>query len=106
MGGSYHLVIRLKSRSGRREALEAALVELAAASRTSSPGCLGFVVARDVETDDEVWLLESFRSQRAYDEHVVTPHAQKFLAETVPELVAEREVSVMQVAAAPTDDRR
>lgn len=105
MGGSYHLVIRLKSRSGCREALEAALVELAAASRRSSPGCLGFVVARDVETDDQLWLVESFRSPRAYDEHVVTPHARRFLAETVPELVAEREVSVLQ-AGAPSDDRR
>jgi quinol monooxygenase YgiN len=106
MGSSYHLVIRLKSRSGRREALEDALVGLAAASRTTSPGCLGFVVARGIEADDELWLFESFRSRRAYDEHVVTPHAQKFLTETVPQLVAEREVSIFQPAASPTDDRR
>ncbi len=100
MDGSYHLIVRLVARTGCEEALEADLVELAEASR-ATPGCIRFVVTRSLEARGELWLFEGFLSRAAYDDHVGTPHAQRFLRETLPDLVASREVLTSSPGSAP-----
>ncbi len=100
MDGSYHLVVRLVAQTGCEEALEADVVRLAEASRKTH-GCVRFVVTRSLEATGELWLFEGFRSRKAYDDHVATPHAQHFLTETLPNLVESREALALSGDPAP-----
>jgi quinol monooxygenase YgiN len=95
--GSYHIIVRLEPTPGHQAALQEALRDLAEASRATS-FCERFVVTRSLDPPGDFWLFERFSSKEAYDAHVATPHAQRFLDETLPAHVATRDVLVV-----PTD---
>lgn len=90
MDGYHHVVVRLRPRDGCREALVEEVLRLARTS-LATPGCTGFEVTQGLGPNADLWLLESFVSAAAYEEHVATDHAQRFLTETLPALVAERD---------------
>ena len=97
MRGGHHLVIRLRALPGLGDALGEALLRLQQ-SATTTPGCSGFIATQDLAVEGQFWLIESFDSAAAYDEFVVTPAVQRFLNETVPELVVDREIQPVTLA--------
>lgn len=99
MADEYALLVRVRALEGCAARLRTALLDLAERSRATT-FCHEFAVADVIERDGEFWLLERFPSRAAYDRHVATPHAQRFLHEHLPALIGEREVLTV-VAPAP-----
>jgi quinol monooxygenase YgiN len=68
----YGLIGRILAVEGRREELEAVLLGNAG----GMPGCLSYVVARDPETPDALWVTEVWESREAHRASLALPAVQ------------------------------
>jgi len=68
-GRMYGLISRLKAVTGRREELAAVLLEGSA----GMPGCLSYVVARDLADPDALWVTEVWDSRESHRASLALP---------------------------------
>ena len=76
----YGLIGKMKAAPGQRETLIAILVEAASAM----PGCLSYVVAKDVTDADGIWVTEVWESQKSHQASLALPSVQQAIAKGRP----------------------
>ncbi len=77
MTPSLHLIAHIDALPGQAEAVETALRELVAASR-SEPGCLQYDLHRDRADALRFVMLETWRDDAALEAHKATAHYRHF----------------------------
>jgi quinol monooxygenase YgiN len=65
----YGLIAKLVSVAGRRDELIAILAE----STVQMPGCVSYVIAKDAEDENAIWVTEVWESVTAHDESLSLP---------------------------------
>jgi len=87
----YGLIGRIDAVDGAREELIAILVEGVA----GMPGCLSYVVARDPEADNAIWVTEVWDSEESHRASLALPSVQAAIAKGRPLIAgfAERRVT-------------
>jgi len=66
---TYGLIAKLVSVAGRRDELIAILAE----STVQMPGCVSYVIAKDAEDENTLWVTEVWESVTAHDESLSLP---------------------------------
>jgi quinol monooxygenase YgiN len=87
--GMYGLIGKMKAVSGQRDALIAIVLEGA----EGMPGCLSYIVARDVEDADAIWITEVWDSEASHDASLQLPTVLAAIAKA-RDLVAGMETGV------------
>jgi (4S)-4-hydroxy-5-phosphonooxypentane-2,3-dione isomerase len=85
----YALVVNLSVKPENLEKFMALLEENARGAR-EEPGCRQFEVLVDANERTQVMLYEVYADEQAFEQHQMTAHFKKYLAEAVP-LLASRE---------------
>jgi quinol monooxygenase YgiN len=88
----YGLIGKMKAVPGQRDALIAIILEGAG----DMPGCLSYIVARDVEDADAIWITEVWDSQASHDVSLKLPSVQVAIGKA-RDLVAGMETGVATV---------
>jgi quinol monooxygenase YgiN len=68
-GPMYGLVHKMRAQPGHRDALVAILAEGTAAM----PGCLGYVIAKDANDPDALWITETWDSAASHKASLALP---------------------------------
>jgi quinol monooxygenase YgiN len=71
------LILRVHLPADQRQQVTAAMQALVEPSR-SEPGCIRYELYRDLGKDGELVLLECWRDQAAFDEHIAKPYLKDF----------------------------
>jgi len=66
---TYGLIAKLASIAGRRDELIAILAE----STVQMPGCVNYIIAKDAEGENTIWVTEVWESVTAHDESLSLP---------------------------------
>lgn len=74
------LIVRFKSNPGRREELLSILLENA----ESLPGCRSYVVARDPQDPEGIWVTEVWDSAQAHKASLELPAVQQAIGRARP----------------------
>ena len=80
----YGLIGKMTAVPGQREALIAVLLEGIA----GMPGCLSYIVARDLADTDAIWVTEVWESQESHAASLALPDVQQAIARGRP-LIAD-----------------
>jgi quinol monooxygenase YgiN len=72
-----------KAQNGQGEALAAILLEAAEALRADEH-CLLYVVSRDLEDSDQIWVTEAWTDREAHDASLQTPGVPEMIARARP----------------------
>ena len=86
----YGLIGKMKAVSGQRDALIAAILDGSAAM----PGCLSYIVARDADDADAIWITEVWDSEASHDASLQLPAVQASIAKA-KDMVASIETGVV-----------
>lgn len=92
--GEVVVIARWKLAPGHRDEVEAALGELAAASRAEA-GCRGYEPYH--VGDDEIVILERYADQAAVQTHRDSDHFRRFALERIVPVLADRQVVVTTI---------
>jgi quinol monooxygenase YgiN len=65
----YGLIVKMIVVPGQREALIALLLE----ATSGMPGCITYIVAKDVIEDDAIWITEAWDSKESHDASLSLP---------------------------------
>jgi quinol monooxygenase YgiN len=76
----YGLIGKMRAQPGQRDALIAILLEGTAAM----PGCLGYVIARDLGDPDALWITETWDSRASHKASLSLPSVQQAIAKGRP----------------------
>ncbi|MEH6435417.1 putative quinol monooxygenase [Massilia sp. DD77] len=76
----YGLIGKMRAQPGQRDALVAILLEGTAAM----PGCLGYVVAKDLQDADALWITETWDSRESHKASLALPSVQAAIAKGRP----------------------
>jgi quinol monooxygenase YgiN len=76
----YGLIGKMTAQPGQRDALAAILVEGVA----GMPGCLSYVVAKDPQQDELIWITEVWDSQEAHAASLSLPSVRDAIARGRP----------------------
>lgn len=76
----YGLIGKLNVVSGQREALIAILLE----SVHEMPGCLSYIIARDPNDENAIWVTEIWDSQASHEASLSLPSVQQAIARGRP----------------------
>lgn len=76
----YGLIGKMKAAPGQRDALVSILLEGVA----GMPGCLSYVVARDPEDADGIWITEVWEDQASHKASLELPSVQAAIARGRP----------------------
>ena len=76
----FGLISKLKSATGKRDALIAILIE----GTTGMPGCRSYVVAKDGADEDALWITEVWDSRDAHKASLAWPAVQQAIAKGRP----------------------
>jgi len=79
-GGMYGLIGRMQAAPGQREVLLALLLE----GSGGMPGCLSYVVARDPQDPDGIWITEVWDSAQSHKASLSLPQVQAAIAKARP----------------------
>ncbi|MES2097390.1 MAG: putative quinol monooxygenase [Pseudomonadota bacterium] len=71
---------RMKAVAGKRDALIALLLEGSAAM----PGCLSYIVAKDLADADAIWITEVWDKKESHDASLKLPQVQATIARARP----------------------
>lgn len=82
--GMYGLIGKFRARAGQREALIAILP----GDGGSLPGCLSYVVARDANEADIIWVTEVWDSQESHAASLSLPEVKEAIAAAMPLIAA------------------
>ncbi len=88
----YGLIAQIQATLGQRDALASVLVKGA----TDMPGCLSYVVARDVGDADSLWVTEVWESQASHEASLSLPSVQEAMAAGRPLIVRFSERTVTE----------
>jgi len=88
----YGLIGKMKAVAGQRDALISAVLEGSA----SMPGCLSYIVAKDVDDADAIWITEVWDSEASHDASLQLPAVQASIAKA-RDFVASMETGVVTV---------
>lgn len=80
----YGLIGKITAKSGQRDALINILLE----GVTEMPGCLSYVVSKDLEDDDVIWVTEVWDSKASHKASLSLPSVQDAISRGRP-LIAE-----------------
>ena len=80
----YGLIGRIETKPGAAAELASILVEGVA----GMPGCLSYVVARDVEDPDSLWVTEVWDSQASHEASLSLPSVQEAISRGRPLITA------------------
>ncbi len=86
----YGLIGKMKAVPGQRDALVSAILEGSAAM----PGCLSYIVAKDADDADAIWITEVWDSEASHDASLQLPAVQASIARA-RDLVASMETGVV-----------
>lgn len=78
--GMYGLIGRMKAVPGQRDALLAILLE----GTESMPGCLSYIIARDPEDADALWITEVWDNRESHAGSLQLPAIQAAIARARP----------------------
>jgi quinol monooxygenase YgiN len=78
--GMYGLIGRVKAAAGQRDALAAILLE----GTGGMPGCLSYVIARDPEDPDALWITEVWDNRESHAGSLRLPAVQAAIARGRP----------------------
>lgn len=76
----YGLIGKMISVPGQRDALIAILIE----GTTEMPGCLSYIVAKDSEDSNAIWVTEVWDSQTSHKASLSLPSVQEAMAKGRP----------------------
>jgi quinol monooxygenase YgiN len=79
----YGMLGRMKAAPGKRDELIALLLD----SSGGMPGCLSYIVARDLKDPDSVWITEAWDSKESHDASLKLPQVQAAIAKAKPIIV-------------------
>lgn len=80
----YGVIGKMNATPGSRDALIAILLE----GTTAMPGCLNYVVARDAEDPDGIWISEVWESEAHHKGSLALPEVKAAIAKARP-LIAD-----------------
>lgn len=90
------LIVRIKPRRDRLAEAAAQLHRMRQASE-AEPGCVFMHLVQGVDDDSDTWvMIEQFRSQAAWDEHMASEHNQRGNRELEPLLREPSELGLYQ----------
>jgi quinol monooxygenase YgiN len=69
----YGLLGKMTATPGQRDALIAILLDGVA----DMPGCLSYIVARDLDHEDSIWITEVWENQASHTESLALPAVQQ-----------------------------
>lgn len=78
--GMYGLIGRMKSVPGQRDAMASILLE----GTGSMPGCLSYIVAKDPEDVDALWITEVWDNRESHAASLQLPAVQAAIARARP----------------------
>ena len=76
----YGLIGRMLAAPGKREDLLAIMLE----GNGAMPGCISYVIARDPESKDGIWITEVWDSKDSHAASLHLPHVQTTIARARP----------------------
>lgn len=76
MAGMYGLIGKMTAVAGKRDALVAILLD----GVRDMPGCLSYVVARDVASDDGIWITEVWDAETSHKASLTLPSVRTAIA--------------------------
>ena len=76
----FGLISNITAVPGRRDDLMAILIE----SVSNMPGCLSYVVAKDLTNEDTVWVTEVWDNKASHDASLSLPSVRKAIAAGKP----------------------
>lgn len=76
----YGLIGKIRAVPGGREELIAALLE----GSDDMPGCLSYIVARDMSDEDAIWITEVWDSRASHEASLSLPAVQQAIARGRP----------------------
>src|SRR5262245_41582647 len=76
----YGLISKIKANSAQRDTLVAILVDASAAL----PGCLSYVVAKDANDPDAMWVTEVWDSPASHHASLTVPAVRQAIAKAGP----------------------
>jgi quinol monooxygenase YgiN len=88
----YGLIGKMKAAPGQRDALIPIVIEGA----RGMPGCLSYIVAKDVDDADAIWITEVWESEALHDASLQLPGVQAAIAKAQG-LVASMDTGVATV---------
>jgi quinol monooxygenase YgiN len=76
----YGMLGRMKAVPGKRDQLLALLLD----SSAGMPGCLSYIVAKDLKDPDALWVTEAWDSKEHHDASLKLPQVQAAIAKARP----------------------
>ncbi len=76
----YGLIGKMRAQPGQRDALIAILLDGTAAM----PGCLAYVIAKDTQDADAIWITETWQDQASHKASLSLPSVQAAIAKGRP----------------------
>ena len=88
----YGLLGKMTATPGQRDALIAILLDGVA----DMPGCLSYIVAKDLDDEDSIWITEVWENQASHAESLALPAVQQAIMRGKP-LIADFGDSIVTV---------
>jgi quinol monooxygenase YgiN len=76
----YGLIGKMISKPGQRDSLAAFILQGA----ENMPGCLSYIVARDTENQDAIWITEVWTDEESHQASLQLPSVQSAIAQAMP----------------------
>ena len=76
----YGMLGRMTAVAGKRDALLAILLE----SSDGMPGCLSYIVAKDLKDPDALWVTEAWERREHHDASLALPQVRAAIARARP----------------------
>ncbi|QDZ06495.1 antibiotic biosynthesis monooxygenase [Sphingomonas panacisoli] len=76
----FGMIGRMKAVVGKREAL----LDILLASSGAMPGCLSYIVAKDLSDPDAIWITEAWDSKESHDASLKLPQVRDAIAKARP----------------------
>lgn len=76
----YGLIGKMRAHPGQRDALIAILLE----GTGAMPGCLAYVIAKDTQDTDAIWITETWQDQASHKASLSLPSVQAAIAKGRP----------------------
>lgn len=96
----FTILVRFRIADGEMASFLPLMIDNAEASRRDEPGCERFDVLQPQADRDTILLYEIYTDRAAFDAHCTSPHFKHFDAATKT-MVAEKEVTVLDLLAEP-----
>jgi quinol monooxygenase YgiN len=74
--GMFGLIVKMMTVPGKRDALTRILIE----GTTAMPGCLSYIVAKDLTDENAIWITEVWDSRESHDASLSLPAVKSAIA--------------------------